>query len=227
MTRDRTKTSGRVPKPLKIKTCRKRLIRPTSGVLRSPQNLLPASLTGVCYTLFMDTRIEELKKLCSLFEANIRTDFIDRFFELLDWDIANKQGFSEVYREVTVTIEGNKKAPDCSFRIGGARKFFEEAKRASVNIKDAAEPAFQLRRYVYTAKLPLSILTNFAEFAVYDTRIKPDKNDNAGVARIFYCTYKEYEKHFDFLYNTFSKTAILKGSFDRYVQENKNKKDTL
>jgi type I restriction-modification system DNA methylase subunit len=192
----------------------------------------------------MDTRIEELKKLCSLFEANIeqyisprydeaniRTDFIDRFFELLDWDIANKQGFSEVYREVVredkVIIEGNKKAPDCSFRIGGARKFFEEAKRASINIKDAAEPAFQLRRYAYTAKLPLSILTNFAEFAVYDTRIKPDKNDNAGVARIFYCTYKEYEKYFDFLYNTFSKTAILKGSFDRYIQENKNKKDTL
>jgi adenine-specific DNA-methyltransferase len=191
----------------------------------------------------MDTRIEQLRELTALFganiaqyksaqydEANTRTDFIDPFFTLLDWDIANKQGFSEVYREVVredkVTIGGSKKAPDCSFRIGGIRKFFEEAKKPSVNIKDASEPAFQLRRYAYTAKLPLSILTNFAEFAVYDTRIKPNKNDNAGTARIFYCTYKEYEKHFDFIYNTFSKTAILKGSFDRYVEENKNKRGT-
>ena len=50
-----------------------------------------------------------------------------------------------------------------------------------------SEPAFQVRRYGYSAKLPLSILTNFEEFAVYDTRIKPEKTDDASVARIFYC----------------------------------------
>jgi adenine-specific DNA-methyltransferase len=106
------------------------------------------------------------------------------------------------------------------------RKYFVEAKKPSVTIKEASDPAFQVRRYAYTAKLPLSILTNFAEFAVYDTRIKPNKNDNAGTARIFYCTYKEYEKYFDFIYNTFSKPSILKGSFDKYVEDNKNKKGT-
>jgi adenine-specific DNA-methyltransferase len=51
-----------------------------------------------------------------------------------------------------------------------------------------------VRGYGYSAKLPLSILTDFEEFAVYDTRIKPNKNDRASVARIFYCTYKEYNK---------------------------------
>jgi adenine-specific DNA-methyltransferase len=106
------------------------------------------------------------------------------------------------------------------------RKYFVEAKKPSVNIKEAGDPAFQVRRYAYTAKLPLSILTNFAEFAVYDTRIKPDKNDNAGTARIFYCVYQEYEKYFDFIYNTFSKHSILKGSFDKYIEDNKNKKGT-
>ena len=34
-----------------------------------------------------------------------------------------------------------------SFRVGGQRKFFLEAKKASVNVKDDAEPAFQLCRY--------------------------------------------------------------------------------
>jgi len=190
-----------------------------------------------------NTSIEQLSALVSLFSANIvqykgskydesntRTDFIDKFFTLLNWDISNNQGFSESYREVVredkVKIDGSKKAPDYSFRIGGVRKFFVEAKKPSVNIKDTAEPAYQVRRYAYTAKLPLSILTNFAEFAVYDTRIKPDKNDKAGTARIFYCTFNEYEQHFEFINSTFSKDAILKGSFDKYIEENKNKKGT-
>jgi len=188
-------------------------------------------------------RLEQLKSLVSNFSANIaeyksgqydesntRTDFIDKFFTLLDWDVANNQAFSESYRDVVredkVKIDGTQKAPDYSFRIGGARKFFVEAKKPSVNIREAAEPAYQIRRYAYTAKLPLSILTNFEEFAIYDTRIKPDKNDKASVARIDYFTFKEYEQKFDFLYSTFSKNAINKGSFDKYVIENKNKKGT-
>ncbi|GHV93829.1 hypothetical protein AGMMS50293_01490 [Spirochaetia bacterium] len=188
-------------------------------------------------------RITQLQTIVSLFSANIvqyksgqydesntRTDFIDKFFTLLDWDIANNQGFSESYRDVVredkVKIDGNQKAPDYSFRIGGVRKFFVEAKKPQVNIKDAVEPAYQVRRYAYTAKLPLSILTNFEEFAVYDTRIKPNKDDKASAARIFYCTFDEYEKNFDFIRSTFSKEAILKGSFDKYVETNKNKKGT-
>ena len=189
----------------------------------------------------MMEKLAKLKELCDLFqsnikeyksskydEANTRVDFIDKFFELLDWDVSNDQGYAESYREVVredkVIIEGKPKAPDYSFRIGGNRKFFLEAKKPSVNIKEEIEPAFQIRRYAYTAKLPLSILTDFEEFAIYDTRIKPEKTDKASVARVFYCTYDEYAKHFEFIYNTFSKNAINKGSFDKYVIENKNKK---
>jgi type I restriction-modification system DNA methylase subunit len=188
-------------------------------------------------------RLAQLKSLVSLFsgnlaqyksghydESNTRTDFIDKFFALLDWDVSNNQGFSETYRDVVredkVKIDGSQKAPDYSFRIGGVRKFFVEAKKPSVNIKEAAEPAYQVRRYAYTAKLPLSILTNFNEFAVYDTRVKPSKDDRADTARYFHCSFEQYEEKFDFLYNTFSKNAILKGSFDKYVEENKNKKGT-
>ena len=52
-------------------------------------------------------------------EANTRVDFIDKFFELLDWDVRNLQGFSEQYREVVredkIQIEQKQKAPDYSF----------------------------------------------------------------------------------------------------------------
>jgi len=187
--------------------------------------------------------LKELRELVSLFstnieqykknqydEANTRADFIDRFFKILGWDMYNTSGGSEKYRDVIredkVKIEGTQKAPDYCFRFGGVRKFFVEAKKPSVNIKEAAEPAFQVRRYAYTAKLPLSILTNFEGFAIYDTRIKPHKDDKASTARINYFTFNEYEKQFEFIKSIFSKEAIYKGSFDKYIDENKNKKGT-
>lgn len=163
-------------------------------------------------------------------EAKARVDFIDKLFSLLGWDIANEQGHSEQYREVIredrLEVSGRIKAPDYCFRVGGARKFFVEAKKPSVDVKDDIAAAFQLRRYAYTAKLPLSILTDFEEFAVYDTRIKPDQYDSSSVGRVFYCTYQEYTLHWDFIFDTFSKEAVWNGSFDRYVEENKRKKGT-
>ncbi|MDD3803181.1 MAG: N-6 DNA methylase [bacterium] len=163
-------------------------------------------------------------------ESNTRTDFIDKFFEALGWDVRNNQGHAENYREVIredkIMIEGKQKAPDYAFRIGGTVKFYVEAKKPSVDIKNDIDASYQLRRYAYTAKLPLSILTDFAEFAVYDTRIKPKATDNASNARIFYCTADDYEKHWEFIENTFSKEAILKGSFDRYIKDPKRKKGT-
>ncbi|MBI4976846.1 MAG: N-6 DNA methylase [Spirochaetes bacterium] len=161
-------------------------------------------------------------------EAKVRQDFINKFFKLLDWDIDNDGGKSEQYRDViiedSIEIAGAQKAPDYCFKIGKERKFFVEAKKPSVSVKDEHDPAYQVRRYGYTANLPLSILTDFEEFAVYDTRIKPAKIDKSGVGRIFYCTYEDYEKQLDFIYSTFSKTAIEKGSFDKYVHEAKSKR---
>ncbi len=184
-----------------------------------------------------------LKELVDLFEFNIkqykgrhydeaktRADFIDKFFLVLGWDVYNEQGYSEQYRDVVredrLEVKGKVKAPDYCFRIGGVRKFFVEAKKPSVDIKYDVEPAFQLRRYAYTAKLPLSILTDFEEFAVYDTRIKPHKNDAASMARIFYCAYHDYRQEFDFIFHTFSREGILKGSFDRYIEDTGRKKGT-
>jgi adenine-specific DNA-methyltransferase len=190
-----------------------------------------------------EQRIKALNELIQLFKRNIkqykgknydeakaRADFIDKFFDLLDWDVYNKQEYSEKYREVVredrVKIKGKVKAPDYSFRVRGVRKFFVEAKKPAVDIEHKIEPAFQLRRYGYTANLEVSILTDFEEFAVYDTRLKPNKNDNASAARIYYCKYEDYIKNFDFLFNTFSKEAIYKGYFDEYIKSIKIKKGT-
>ncbi|MCX5815181.1 MAG: N-6 DNA methylase [Proteobacteria bacterium] len=163
-------------------------------------------------------------------ETQLRREFLDPFFDALGWDVENKHGYTEAYKDVVhedaIKIGGVTKAPDYSFRIGGTRKFFVEAKKPSIRIKDDPEPAFQLRRYAWSAKLPLSILTNFEEFAVYDCRIKPDKTDKASTGRILYFTCAEYEKHWVEIASIFSREAVLKGSFDKYAESTKTKKGT-
>src|SRR6266481_9294429 len=83
-------------------------------------------------------------------EARLRIEFINPFFEALGWDVNNKQGYAETYKEViyedAIKIGGATKAPDYCFRVGGTRKFFLEAKKPSVDIKIDAHPAYQLRR---------------------------------------------------------------------------------
>ncbi|MCI0474342.1 MAG: type I restriction enzyme HsdR N-terminal domain-containing protein, partial [Ignavibacteria bacterium] len=163
-------------------------------------------------------------------EAPLRQEFINPFFEALGWDVSNKQGYAEAYKEVihedAVKIGTATKAPDYSFRVGGTRKFFVEAKRPFVNVKDDISPAFQLRRYAWSAKLPLSILTDFEEFAVYDCRLKPVKTDKASIGRVLYIKHDEYEKRWDEIASIFSKESVLKGSFDRYAETSKSKRGT-
>ena len=163
-------------------------------------------------------------------ETQLRREFVDPFFKALGWDINNEQGDAEAYKDVihedSIKIGGVTKTPDYSFRIGGIRKFFLETKKPSVNIKDDAGAAFQLRRYGWSAKLPLSILTNFEWFAVYDCRIKPDKNDKSSTARICYLSYKEYISRWNEIESIFSPTAIRKGSFDKFAESSKGKRGT-
>src|SRR6266566_6809751 len=163
-------------------------------------------------------------------EAQLRIEFLNPFFEALGWDVNNKQGYAETYKEVineyAIKIGGVTKAPDYCFRVGGTRKFFVEAKKPKVNLKDEREPAFQLRRYAWSAKLPLSILTDFEEFAIYDCRIQPDRDDKATSARIMYLTYTDYVQRWEEIASIFSREAILKGSFDTYAEATKGKRGT-
>ncbi len=164
-------------------------------------------------------------------ETLTRRDFIDPFFKALGWDIDNENGYAESYREVIhedrVKIGKATKAPDYSFRlVGGKRLFFVEAKKPYVAVKTEIQPAYQVRRYGWSAKLPISIITDFQEFSVYDCTKKPQPTDKASVARIKYLNYTEYLKEFDFIWETFSKERVLKGSFDKYVKSDTHKKGT-
>jgi len=163
-------------------------------------------------------------------ETQLRREFIDPLFEALGWDVENRQGSAMPYRDVifedSLKVGGATKAPDYCFRIGGMRKFFVEAKKPSVNIATDASPALQLRRYAWSAKLPLSILTDFEELAVYDCRSRPNRTDRASTARIKLLRYSEFPDRWDELSSVFSPEAIRKGSFDKYVEDTKVRKGT-
>jgi len=164
-------------------------------------------------------------------ETLTRRDFIDPFFKALGWDMDNEQAYAEAYREVIhedrLKIGTATKAPDYSFRLpGGKRLFFVEAKKPGVSVKDEIQPAYQIRRYGWSAKLPVSIITDFEEFSIYDCTVKPNPADKASVARIGFLSFREYTTRFDFLWDTFSKEKVLKGSFDRFVQSDTQKKGT-
>ncbi|MBU1209616.1 MAG: N-6 DNA methylase [Proteobacteria bacterium] len=163
-------------------------------------------------------------------ETQLRIEFIDPFFEALGWDVANKSGYAEQYKDVihedAIKVSGATKAPDYCFRIGGGRKFFLETKKPSVDIKDQAGPSYQLRRYAWSAKLPISILTNFAELAIYDCRIRPKPGDKTSIGRVRFYPYTEYIKFFEEIYNLLSKESVLKGSFDKFAETDRQKRGT-
>ena len=163
-------------------------------------------------------------------ETQLRREFVDPFFEALGWDVTNKAGYAEQYKDVihedAIKIAGATKAPDYCFRIGGVRKFFLETKKPSIDIKGQIDPAYQLRRYAWSSKLPLSILTDFEEMAFYDCRFRPKPSDKPSVGRIRFYTYTQYLDSFEEIYNLLSKESVLKGSFDKFAESERLKRGT-
>ena len=163
-------------------------------------------------------------------EAELRAEFIDPFFEALGWDLRNRTGKAEAYKDVifeeAIKVGGATKAPDYCFRIGETRKFFVEAKRPSVDLVYDGEGSFQLRRYAWSCKLPLSVLTNFAEFALYDCRFRPSRADKAVACRIMHMKYDAYIERWEEIAAVLSKEAIERGDFDKYAEATRGKRGT-
>jgi type I restriction-modification system DNA methylase subunit len=160
-------------------------------------------------------------------EASARQEFINPLFEALGWDVQNTLKYAENYKgvvhEPSLEEEFGSRAPDYSFQPAGQLKFYVEAKKPAVNLDRDAAPAHQLRMYGWTKQLALSILTNFAEFAVYDCRVEPKASDNPAVARLHYFSFREYPQRWDELVSLFSPDAIFKGSFDRFAESRKRR----
>ena len=154
-------------------------------------------------------------------ETQARTEFISPLLEAFGWDVHNRRALPLIYREVieeaTVEVgeERLSKRPDYELRLARQRKIFVEAKKPSVRIDRDRAPAFQTRRYGYSASLPISVVTNFHQLAIYDCKPVPVETDEAHVARLQLFGYEEFEARFDELWSLLSQDIVLSGAFDR------------
>lgn len=155
-------------------------------------------------------------------ETQARTDFITPLLEAFGWDVHNVAGhplgLREVVEEATVEVgeEKQTKKPDYELRLARQRKFFVEAKKPSVRIDRNKDAAFQTRRYGYSASLPIAVLTNFHQLAIYDCLPLPADTDEPQVARLMpVIGYEEFELKFDELWPLLSREAVYSGAFDR------------
>ena len=123
-------------------------------------------------------------------ETQLRADFLDPFFELLGWDVKNEKGTNTHEREVLLEeslkadATSNTKKPDYTFRLFSERKLFVEAKKPSVKVEINNDAAKQVRRYGFTAKLKISVLSNFEYLALYDCSQQVSDTDDVTKSRI-------------------------------------------
>jgi hypothetical protein len=153
-------------------------------------------------------------------ETQLRSEFLDPLFGLLGWDIKNEAGKSTNEREVLLeealkaNASANTKKPDYTFRLYSERKFFVEAKKPSVKIENDVDSAKQVRRYGFTAKLKISVLSNFEYLIIFDTSHKVEPQDAFQKALINKFHYTEFEARFDEITNLLGRDNVYNGNFD-------------
>lgn len=162
-------------------------------------------------------------------ETLLRSDFLDPLFELLGWDIKNNAGKPTNEREVILeeALKANasehSKKPDYTFRLFSERKFFLEAKKPCISVESNNDTAKQVRRYGFTAKLKISILSNFEYLIIYDTSVKVEKDDNHQKALVKKYHYTEYESKFEEIKQLLGKESVYSGAFETEWKEIESK----
>ena len=117
------------------------------------------------------------------------------------------------------------KKPDYRFRIKGQTKFFVEAKKPFVDLAKSQDAIFQVKRYGFSGRVPVSILTDFEEFRVFDCTHRPlYEKPTLGVIKNLDLSYKQYRDQFDLLYDTFAREAVEAGSLDSLTKKLLNKR---
>lgn len=154
-------------------------------------------------------------------ESQCRLEFIDKLLECLGWDVQNNAGKKPQYKEVLVeSYEQDLGKPDYTLTLNGKSVFFVEAKKPHVNISIDKEPCFQAKRYGWSAKHKIVILTNFEDLLIYDTSFMPNVDDNTNSNLIGIYHYSEYLEKFEEIYSLISKEIVYSGNFDLLFTDN-------
>jgi hypothetical protein len=159
-------------------------------------------------------------------EAVVRQEYIDPFWKALGWDVANHGHRSYAEKDVLIearvgTVEGERarnRRPDYLFRIDGFPRFVVEAKKPAVDLRTDKDSIFQAKTYAWSAQIPFAILTDFEEFRLFDTTIKPYLEEpSRGLVEEFDLRFEDYVAQWDVLRQTFGREAVAGGSLERLL----------
>ena len=172
-------------------------------------------------------------------ELSTRSTFIDPLLEALGWDVTDDAGLGPAREvilehrvvgdphlagdeewdrdvadeELTQRAEALRRYPDYAFRTRGELRFYIEAKRPGIDIASKT-PTFQVKSYAWSSSLPISALTDFEDFRIFDCTLRPEYGDpNAGL--VLSLNYQEYVARWDELWNLISREALFAGSLNR------------
>lgn len=198
---------------------------------------------------YFESAFKTINSLISTFEENInyytsvdyqelevRSEFIDKFFIALGWDVNHDKQKNPHFQEVKIEKRqyqkgsiGQKRA-DYSFSLSPnykQPKFFVEAKKPSRTLRKNRDDYFQTAKYGWNAGTGISILTDFEELIVIDCRFKPDIDTITSSELKYYhfANFKDEDKFNDF-YWLFSHEAIEAGNIERYIEDLPKQKGT-
>jgi len=147
--------------------------------------------------------------LDSFDEAQLCTSYVEPFWEALGWNVRDPR---EVVKEKRVHLRASTKHADYCFQLKGKPQFILEAKDYRKRLDDA-DFIFQTKRYGYNLPVDFGVLTNFAEFRLYDTGLQPlYENKARGLFKPYQLPYTEYEAKWDELAAAFSREAVAAGA---------------
>lgn len=155
-------------------------------------------------------------------EAEVRKDFIDKFFIALGWDVNHETQKNPYEQEVKVErTDGSARRADYAFRVAPNYRdvlFYVEAKKPFGDIA-TADNYFQTIRYGWNSQTPVAVLTDFEQFQIIDCRYKPDIASalHHCVKKYHYGEYADREK-FAEIYYLFSREAAAGNALEKFAE---------
>lgn len=153
-------------------------------------------------------------------ETDARSSYIDPMLEAFGWDVRNEAGLPGRHLEVVMErvgadASGSWGRPDYRLRVDGKDRMPIEAKKPSVQLSQSLRSSQQARSYGWNLSLPAAILTNFAEFVVFDTQYEVSSADTARTAEFpgTRMHFSEYLSNFDTLWRYLSHETIASDLF--------------
>jgi type I restriction-modification system DNA methylase subunit len=196
--------------------------------------------------------LDVIKRGDSSLEANVEDNYVKPLFASLGWNIHNT-GLSHTREEFIVQYQlktargGNVGRPDYLLRVWDEsisrmrHVLIMEAKHPKYDLTHEARWISQAYLYAYSTlsraerperRVPLSLLTDFEEFRLFDCRDPSPlktRDDaapfNKRVIKGFDIRYTDYVDRFDDLWDTFGRDNVAKGSLDQWRITDKELKD--